>query len=81
VYNESDPEQKLAKLRNILVNTLPQSNYGVVRYLFLLLGQISQQKALNKMGPNNLAIVFSPTLKVTPELCQYLVEQAAPIFE
>jgi hypothetical protein len=81
VYSEQDPQEKINKLRDILMTTLPQSNYGIVRYLFLLLGQISQQRALNKMGPNNLAIVFSPTLKVTPELCQYLVEQAAPIFE
>jgi hypothetical protein len=81
VYSETDPQEKINKLRDILMTTLPQSNYGVVRYLFLLLCQISQHRGDNKMGPNNLAIVFSPTLKITPELCQYLVEQGAPIFE
>jgi RalA-binding protein 1 len=80
IYTITDTQQRLVRLRQITADTLPPVNFGVASHLFLLLHKIAQNKNVNRMSPNNLAIVFSPTLKITPELCQYLVENAPDIF-
>jgi hypothetical protein len=80
VYTITDTRQRLERLRRITADSLPRSNFGVVSHLFQLLYKIAQNRNVNRMNPNNLAIVFSPTLKITPELCQYLVENAPDIF-
>ncbi|KAM8954126.1 LOW QUALITY PROTEIN: GEM-interacting protein-like [Pelodytes ibericus] len=58
--NESrqDPIQHM---KHILCR-LPASNYNTLRHLIVYLYRISQRYEENKMNPNNLGIIFGPTL-------------------
>lgn len=59
------PEQ-LAKIREAL-SKLPPAHYQTLRYLLAHLVRVTEKKPKNMMGPDNLAIVFAPTLMRSPE--------------
>ncbi|NWS77277.1 GMIP protein, partial [Crotophaga sulcirostris] len=54
----SDPIQSMKDL----LSKLPGSNYNTLRHLIAHLYRVAQKYEENKMSPNNLGIVFGPTL-------------------
>ncbi|XP_068439063.1 SH3 domain-binding protein 1 [Clinocottus analis] len=58
---EKDPTEKLEQFR-VLLKKLPPDNYNNLRYLVQFLSLLSEQQAVNKMTPSNIAIVLGPNL-------------------
>ncbi|KAK9530684.1 hypothetical protein VZT92_012172 [Zoarces viviparus] len=58
---EKDPTEKLEQFR-VLLKKLPPENYNNLRYLVQFLSLLSEQQAVNKMTPSNVAIVLGPNL-------------------
>ncbi|XP_067100531.1 SH3 domain-binding protein 1 isoform X2 [Osmerus mordax] len=58
---EKELNQKLEQLRLVL-KKLPPENYNNLRYLIQFLSLLSEQQAVNKMTPSNIAIVLGPNL-------------------
>ncbi|XP_014894235.1 SH3 domain-binding protein 1 [Poecilia latipinna] len=58
---EKDLNVKLEKFRELL-QKLPPENYNNLRYLVQFLFLLSEQQAVNKMTPSNIAIVLGPNL-------------------
>ncbi|KAK2820856.1 hypothetical protein Q5P01_023815 [Channa striata] len=58
---EKDLTEKLEQFR-ILLRKLPPENYNNLRYLVQFLYLLSEQQAINKMTPSNIAIVLGPNL-------------------
>lgn len=62
-----------------ILQGMPASNKGIVRYLFGFLHQVSLASAHNKMTASNLAIVFAPNVlrpidNVTDNIMQVLAD-------
>uniref|UniRef100_A0A672Q7Y1 SH3 domain-binding protein 1-like n=1 Tax=Sinocyclocheilus grahami TaxID=75366 RepID=A0A672Q7Y1_SINGR len=58
---EKETDEKLKQLRTVL-QKLPTENYHNLRYLVQFLSHLSEQQAVNKMTPSNIAIVLGPNL-------------------
>ncbi|XP_056893626.1 SH3 domain-binding protein 1 [Takifugu flavidus] len=58
---EKDLPEKLEQFR-ILLQKLPPENYNNLRYLVQFLSLLSEEQAVNKMTPSNIAIVLGPNL-------------------
>ncbi|KAM3859835.1 SH3 domain-binding protein 1 [Diretmus argenteus] len=58
---EKDLTEKLEQFRALL-KKLPPENYNNLRYLVQFLYLLSEQQAVNKMSPSNIAIVLGPNL-------------------
>ncbi|XP_032357400.1 SH3 domain-binding protein 1 [Etheostoma spectabile] len=58
---EKDLTEKLEQFR-VLLRKLPPENYNNLRYLVQFLSLLSEQQAVNKMTPSNIAIVLGPNL-------------------
>ncbi|KAI2658515.1 SH3 domain-binding protein 1 [Labeo rohita] len=58
---EKETDEKLKQLRAAL-QKLPTENYNNLRYLVQFLSHLSEQQAVNKMTPSNIAIVLGPNL-------------------
>lgn len=58
---EKEPTEKLEQFR-VLLRKLPPENYNNLRYLVQFLSLLSEQQAVNKMTPSNIAIVLGPNL-------------------
>ncbi|XP_074476702.1 SH3 domain-binding protein 1 [Sebastes fasciatus] len=58
---EKDPTEKMEQFR-VLLKQLPPDNYNNLRYLVQFLSLLSEQQAVNKMTPSNIAIVLGPNL-------------------
>ncbi|KAJ7984745.1 hypothetical protein DPEC_G00357950 [Dallia pectoralis] len=58
---EKELEDKLAQFR-IVLKKLPSENYNNLRYLVQFLSCLSEQQAVNRMSPSNIAIVLGPNL-------------------
>ncbi|XP_055005874.1 SH3 domain-binding protein 1 isoform X2 [Boleophthalmus pectinirostris] len=58
---EKEPTEKLKQFRELLTK-LPRENYNNLRYLVQFLSLLSEQQAVNKMTPSNIAIVLGPNL-------------------
>ncbi|KAM8836781.1 bargin isoform 2-T2 [Spinachia spinachia] len=58
---EKEPTEKLEQFR-VLLKKLPPENYNNLRYLVQFLSLLSEQQAVNKMTPSNIAIVLGPNL-------------------
>ncbi|KAK1881945.1 SH3 domain-binding protein 1 [Dissostichus eleginoides] len=58
---EKDLPAKLEQFR-VLLKQLPPENYNNLRYLVQFLSLLSEQQAVNKMSPSNIAIVLGPNL-------------------
>ncbi|XP_071319146.1 SH3 domain-binding protein 1 isoform X2 [Trachinotus anak] len=58
---EKDLTEKLEQFR-VLLKKLPPENYNNLRYLVQFLSLLSEQQAVNKMTPSNIAIVLGPNL-------------------
>jgi len=63
------------------LNRLPEENYMAAKRLFFFLNLVAKYSDYNKMVPNNLAIVFAPTLRLRMEVIIMLVEQAPNLFQ
>ncbi|XP_025415724.1 rho GTPase-activating protein 44-like [Sipha flava] len=59
-------ESRLQAILNV-VQKLPQSNLYNLRYIIKFLAMLTKHQDLNKMSPQNLAIVIAPNLLWTPE--------------
>ncbi|KAM8729272.1 SH3 domain-binding protein 1 [Acanthopagrus schlegelii] len=58
---EKDLAEKLEQFKALL-KRLPPENYNNLRYLVQFLSLLSEQQAVNKMTPSNIAIVLGPNL-------------------
>ncbi|XP_023251328.1 SH3 domain-binding protein 1-like isoform X2 [Seriola lalandi dorsalis] len=58
---EKDLTEKLERFKELL-KKLPPENYNNLRYLVQFLSLLSEQQAVNKMTPSNIAIVLGPNL-------------------
>ncbi|XP_044034707.1 SH3 domain-binding protein 1 [Siniperca chuatsi] len=58
---EKDQTEKLEQFR-VLLKKLPPENYNNLRYLVQFLSLLSEQQAVNRMTPSNIAIVLGPNL-------------------
>ncbi|XP_028263228.1 SH3 domain-binding protein 1 [Parambassis ranga] len=58
---EKDLNEKLEQFK-LLLKKLPPENYNNLRYLVQFLSLLSEQQAVNKMTPSNIAIVLGPNL-------------------
>lgn len=58
---EKELSEKLEQFK-ILLKKLPPENYNNLRYLVQFLSLLSEQQAINKMTPSNIAIVLGPNL-------------------
>ncbi|KAL6475078.1 hypothetical protein MHYP_G00161180 [Metynnis hypsauchen] len=58
---EKELDSKLEQLREVL-KKLPPENYNNLRYLVQFLACLSEQQAVNRMTPSNIAIVLGPNL-------------------
>ncbi|XP_067285236.1 SH3 domain-binding protein 1 isoform X2 [Pseudorasbora parva] len=58
---EKETDDKLKQLRTVL-QKLPNENYNNLRYLVQFLSHLSEQRAINRMTPSNIAIVLGPNL-------------------
>lgn len=58
---EKDLTEKMEQFR-VLLKKLPLENYNNLRYLIQFLSLLSEQQAINKMTPSNIAIVLGPNL-------------------
>ncbi|XP_070707693.1 SH3 domain-binding protein 1 [Pempheris klunzingeri] len=58
---EKDLTEKLEQFRALL-KQLPPENYNNLRYLVQFLSLLSEEQAVNKMTPSNIAIVLGPNL-------------------
>ncbi|NXH17064.1 GMIP protein, partial [Bucco capensis] len=56
-----DPPEPIQKVKDLL-SQLPGSNYNTLRHLIGHLCRVADKYEENKMSPNNLGIVFGPTL-------------------
>lgn len=56
-----DLTEKLEHFK-VLLKKLPEENYNNLRYLVQFLSLLSEQQAVNKMTPSNVAIVLGPNL-------------------
>ncbi|XP_039206305.1 GEM-interacting protein isoform X2 [Crotalus tigris] len=56
--SETDP----IKTTKDLMSKLPASNYNTIRHLIAHLYRVAERYQENKMSPNNLGIIFGPTL-------------------
>ncbi|KJE88901.1 hypothetical protein CAOG_00477 [Capsaspora owczarzaki ATCC 30864] len=72
--------EKIDEVR-ALVGTLPFTSYVLLAWLCIHLMHIAEQAELTKMNLPNLAIVFSPTLRISQETCLFLIEHAASLFK
>ncbi|KAJ8384141.1 hypothetical protein AAFF_G00208430 [Aldrovandia affinis] len=58
---EKEEPDRLGRLKEVL-RKLPQENYDNLRYLVQFLSRLSEQQAINRMSPRNIAIVLGPNL-------------------
>ncbi|KPP69286.1 SH3 domain-binding protein 1-like, partial [Scleropages formosus] len=58
---EKELSDRLKRLKEVL-GKLPVENYNNLRYLIQFLARLSEQQAVNKMTPSNIAIVLGPNL-------------------
>ncbi|XP_038590993.1 SH3 domain-binding protein 1 [Micropterus salmoides] len=58
---EKDQTEKLEQFR-VLLKKLPPENYNNLRYLVQFLSLLSENQAVNRMTPSNIAIVLGPNL-------------------
>ncbi|XP_063305283.1 GEM-interacting protein isoform X3 [Pelobates fuscus] len=58
---ETESRNPIQHIKDILC-CLPDSNYNTLRHLTAHLYRVSQRYEENKMNPNNLGIIFGPTL-------------------
>uniref|UniRef100_A0A3B3S5D7 SH3 domain binding protein 1 n=1 Tax=Paramormyrops kingsleyae TaxID=1676925 RepID=A0A3B3S5D7_9TELE len=59
--SERELSDRVGRLREVL-RKLPAENYNNLRYLIQFLARLSEQQAVNKMTPSNVAIVLGPNL-------------------
>ncbi|KAM4617685.1 rho GTPase-activating protein 1 isoform 1-T2 [Discoglossus pictus] len=60
-FSSLEEEKRVESSRQTL-QTLPEENYEVLRFLITFLVQVSDNSAANKMTTTNLAVVFGPNL-------------------
>ncbi|KAK7939971.1 hypothetical protein WMY93_003297 [Mugilogobius chulae] len=58
---EKEMTEKLKQFRELL-KKMPPENYNNLRYLIQFLSLLSEEQAVNKMTPSNIAIVLGPNL-------------------
>jgi hypothetical protein len=77
--DEQDPSTCISLIQEEF-NSVPEVNYNVIKRLFGFLHQLSQYADVNKMSPENIGIVFQPTLKLPMGLITALVIYYPQIF-
>lgn len=66
VFRLQTSESRFQAILNV-VQKLPQSNLYNLRYIIKFLAELTKHQDVNKMSPQNLAIVIAPNLLWTPE--------------
>lgn len=62
---ENEDETVRRDSLHAIINSLPDPNYATLRALTLHLHRVMDNAGTNRMSPQNLAIVFGPTLMGT----------------
>ncbi|XP_075890840.1 SH3 domain-binding protein 1 isoform X2 [Nelusetta ayraudi] len=78
---EKDPTERL-ELFKVLLKKLPPENYNNLRYLVQFLSLLSEEQAVNKMTPSNIAIVLGPNLlwpQVEGEIAMFDMASASSV--
>ncbi|XP_062298626.1 SH3 domain-binding protein 1 [Scomber scombrus] len=78
---EKDMTEKMDQFK-VLLKKLPPENYNNLRYLVQFLSLLSEQQAVNKMTPSNIAIVLGPNLlwpKAEGEIALYDMASASSV--
>ncbi|XP_078310671.1 rho GTPase-activating protein 8-like isoform X3 [Crassostrea virginica] len=57
-----EDERRVAEVRRMLHEELPEDNYQILKFIVQLLTEVVDHSAINKMNSSNLAIVFGPNL-------------------
>ncbi|KAJ3442376.1 rho/rac/cdc gtpase-activating protein [Anaeramoeba flamelloides] len=68
-------QQKQMKALIRIYNSIPDVNRAVLKWLLPHLNRVSLNSEKNKMDTHNLAIVFSPTLHIPPNLLAKMIEK------
>ena len=63
-----------------LMEKLPDINYALLNWMFVLLLNIVSYKQTNFMGVENVALIFGPTLQCSVPTVQHLLEHFDEIF-
>ena len=66
-FGKADGGSNLEQLQ-IALAKIPYLNYILLRTIFGHLAQIIKHSDVNKMTPQNLSIIFSPTLQLSPTI-------------
>lgn len=61
-FQELEPIEKLPVARSLILSSLPEDNYELLRFIVEFLTKVMDCSDLNKMTASNLAIVFAPNL-------------------
>lgn len=64
-----------------LVAQLPECNYALLNWMLVLLLNIISHSDTNKMNADNVALIFSPTLKCSVETLQLMLEYFDTVFQ
>lgn len=57
-----EPEQRLFRIKDIVLDQLPPQNFKAVQMVFALLYKVQERSSVNKMTASNLGICWGPTL-------------------
>ena len=76
----SEPQAKIMYLKH-LVEKLPETNYATLQWIIILLLNIIGYSEQNLMSVENVALIFSPTLKCSVVVVQLMLEHFSTIFQ
>ncbi|XP_029654102.2 rho GTPase-activating protein 1, partial [Octopus sinensis] len=55
-------DQLVSEARQMVLEELPEENYQLLKYIITFLGEVTEHSDKNKMGADNLALIFGPNL-------------------
>ena len=76
----TDPQVKGLYIKS-LIDQLPDINYAVLNWITILLINIISYEEINKMGVENISLIFGPTLKCSVVVVRAMLENFDVIFD
>ncbi|BGP41728.1 hypothetical protein JCM10449v2_005719 [Rhodotorula kratochvilovae] len=74
------PREYLEQLRELFASAMPPENYYLLRAVAYHLARLAAHEKSNKMSLNNLRLILSPTLRLSPGFLQVLVVEREILF-
>jgi hypothetical protein len=75
-----DEHSRITTVREFIHNGVQEAHVHTLQALVLFLARVVEHSSVNKMGSTNLALVFSPTLKLMPDILNTFIKYAESIF-